>query len=347
MHRIMLSTRSAALLLTGVLAVLSPAQAADYALKQKFAIAGDGGWDYLTYDAASNRLFVSRATRVQVIDPDHGTVLNEIPDTPGVHGIALAEELNKGFVSNGRDNSVTVFDLKTLKTVGKVALTNAENPDFILYDAFSRRVFVFNGRSSNASVIDAATARLVATIPLHGKPEAAVTDGAGKVFVNIENRNEITAIDARELKAAVSWPVAGCDEPAGLAMDTSSRRLFAGCHNKVMAVVNADNGKLVASLPIGEGVDANVFDPEAKLALSSQGDGTLTVVREETPDRYAVTQNVATQRGARTMALNPKSHDVYLVSADFEEVAAAEGRERPRRTIKPGTFTLLVFGVKR
>jgi YVTN family beta-propeller protein len=348
MDPIMLRLRSAALLLVLAFVVLSPpARAADYALKQKFAIAGDGGWDYLTYQAASNRLFISRGTRVQVIEPDRGTVLSEIPDTPGVHGIALAEELNKGFVSNGRDNSVTVFDLRTLKTLEKIALAGAENPDFILYDAFSRRVFVFNGRSNNASVIDAATAQVVATIPLHGKPEAAVADGAGRVYVNIESKNEITAIDARALNATVSWPLTGCEEPAGLAMDTSSRRLFAGCHNKLMAVVDADNGKLVASLPIGEGVDANAFDSKTKLAFSSQGDGTLTVVREEAPDRYTVAQNVVTQRGARTMALNPKNHDLYLVSADFEEAASAEGRQRPRRTIKPGTFTLLVFGMKK
>jgi DNA-binding beta-propeller fold protein YncE len=343
----MLRKMSAAVLLACAAAALpSTALAVDYALKQRFAIGGDGGWDYLTYEVASNRLFVSRGTRVQVIDPDHGTVLSEIPDTPGVHGIALADDLGKGFVSNGRDNSVTVFDLKTLKTLAKIGLEGGENPDFILYDAFSKRVFVFNGRSSNASVIDAAGARLLATIPLRGKPEAAVTDGAGTVFVNIEDKNEITAIDARKAAVIASWPLPGCKEPAGLAMDTATRRLFAGCHNKSMAIVNADNGKLVATMSIGEGVDANVFDPQTKLIFSSQGDGTRTVVKEETADQYTVVQNVATQRGARTMALNSKSHEVYLVSADFEEAAPTQGQQHPRRTIKPGTFTLLIFGAK-
>jgi DNA-binding beta-propeller fold protein YncE len=342
---VMLRTMIVALLLAGTAAAFPHAAwAVEYAFKQEFALAGDSGWDYLTYDASSNRLFVSRGTRVQVIDPDHGTLLGEIADTPGVHGIALASELGKGFVSNGRDNSVTVFDLQTLKTLSKIALKNGENPDFILYDAFSRRVFVFNGRSSNASVIDAVSAQLITTISLHGKPEAAVTNGEGTVFVNIEDKNEITAIDARKATATASWPLPGCNEPAGLAMDTLTHRLFAGCHNKVLTIVNADSGKVVVTLPIGEGVEADTFDPQTRLVFSSQGDGTLTVVKEEAPDRYTVVQNVVTQRGARTMALNQKNHDVYLVSADFEEATSTIAQPRPRRTIKPGTVVLLIFG---
>jgi YVTN family beta-propeller protein len=331
------------LLLTCALA-WHPAWAAEYTLKHRYAISGEGGWDYLTYDPASNRLFVSRATRVQVIDPDRGALLQEIPDTPGVHGIALAPDLGKGYVSNGRDNSITVFDLKTLATLAKIKPEGSENPDFILYDGASARVFAFNGRSGNASVIDARTDKVAATIPLRGKPEAAVADGQGKVYVDIEDRNEIAVIDARTAAVSATWPVPKCDEPAGLAMDVAAHRLFAGCHNKVMAVINADSGALVATVPIGEGVDANVFDARAGLVFSSQGDGTLTVVKKETPDRYTVAQTVATQRGARTMALNPKSHDLYLVTAAFEESAPAEGGGRPRRTIKPGSFTLLVVG---
>jgi hypothetical protein len=342
----MSSTMTAALTLAFSISVFShTAPAADYVLKHKIAITGEGGWDYLSFEAESNRLFIARATRVQVIDPDSGSVLGEIADTPGVHGIALAGELGKGFISNGRDNSVTMFDLKTLKTLAKIRVEGGENPDFILYDAFSRRVFVFNGRSRNASVIDAVEATLVATIPLHGKPEAAVSDGDGTVYVNIEDKNEITAIDARKASVVTSWLLPGCDEPSGLAMDAASHRLFAGCHNKVMVVTNATNGKLVATMPIGEGVDANAFDAQAQLAFSSQGDGTLTVVKEEAPDRYKVVQNVKTQRGARTMALNPKTHDLYLVSADFEEAAPVAGQPRTRRSIKPGTFTLLVLGM--
>ena len=335
-----------ALLACAVAAMSGGALAADYALKQKFALGGEGGWDYLTYDARANRLFISRGTHVQVVDPDDGSVLGDIPDTAGVHGIALADDLGKGYTSNGRDNSVTVFDLRTLRTIAKTKVEGGENPDFILYDTASRRVFAFNGRSRNASAIDAATDRVVATIPLGGKPEAAVADGRGRVFVNIEDADSLTAIDARNATVLKTWPLPGCHEPAGLAMDVQNRRLFVGCHNKVLLVVDADSGKAVASLPIGEGVDANAFDAETRLAFSSQGDGSMTVIREETPDAFAVVQNVATQRGARTMALDPKNHRAYLVTAEFEEAPPAEGQQRPRRTMKPGTFTLLVFGMK-
>jgi DNA-binding beta-propeller fold protein YncE len=327
------------------LAVLttSVASAADYTVKQRFMLGGEGGWDYLTYDESANRLFISRGTHVEVINPHNGAVVDDIPDTPGVHGIALADELGKGFISNGRDNSVTVFDLSTLKTITRIKNDVGENPDFIAYDAVSKRVFTFNGRSHNASAVDAVSLKVVATIPLDGKPEAAVSDGKGMLFVNIEDKNEITEIDARKALAVTSWPLQGCESPSALAIDRPQRRLFAGCHNKVMAVVDADSGKLLASLPIGAGVDAAVFDDGAGLALSSQDDGTLTIVKQSAADSYAVLQNVATQLGARTLALNPKNHDVYLVTAEFE-LASVDGQQRPRRTMKPGTFTLLVVG---
>jgi DNA-binding beta-propeller fold protein YncE len=341
-----LKIRIAHLIAFAAIAISGSAAAAEYALKAKYKIGGDGGWDYLTYDAPSNRLFVARATRVQVVDPDHGTLLAEIPDTPGVHGVALANDLGKGYTSNGRDNSVTVFDLNTLKTLAKIMTTGGENPDFIAYDAVSRRILTFNGRSHNASVIDTASDKLVATIALTGKPEAAVADGKGMIFVNIEDKNEITAIDTRKQAVAAIWPLAGCNEPAGLAIDTQARRLFVGCHNKLMVILNADSGKVVTTLPIGEGVDANAFDAETKQAFSSQGDGTLTIIKEETADRFSVQQTTSTQRGARTMALNPKNHDIYLVSAEYDEAPAAEGLQRPRRTIKPGTFTLIVMSEK-
>jgi YVTN family beta-propeller protein len=336
-------TKIAALIAFAAVAVSGGAAAAEYALKANFKIGGEGGWDYLTYDARSNRLFVARATRVQIVDPDKGTVVEEIPDTPGVHGVALANDLGKGYTSNGRDNSVTVFDLNTLKTITKIKTIGGENPDFIAYDAVSKRILTFNGRSHNASVIDAATDKLVATIVLTGKPEAAVADGKGMMFVNIEDKNEITAIDTRRDAVATSWPLAGCNEPAGLAIDTQTRRLFVGCHNKLMVILNADSGKVVTTLPIGEGVDANAFDKETKQAFSSQGDGTLTIVKEETADKFRVQQNAATQRGARTMALNPKNHDIYLVSAEYDEAPAVDGAQRPRRTMRPDTFTLLVM----
>ncbi len=314
-----------------------------YELKQKYVLGGDGGWDYLTYDAAGKRLFISRATRVMVVDPAKGTVITEIPDTPGVHGIALAPELGKGFTSNGRENTVTVFDLKTLKQTAKIKLDGAENPDAILYDPASKRVFTFNGRSKNSSVIDAAKGTVVATIPLDGKPEFAAADGKGTVFVNIEDKSEQTSIDAKAAKVLKTWSLAPCEEPSGLAIDAKHHRLFAGCHNKMMAVVNSDTGKVVATPAIGQGVDANAFDPATQLAFSSNGDGTLTVVHEDSPDKFTVVENAPTQRFARTMALNTSTHTVYLVTAEIEEAPPEKEGERPRRTMKPGTFTLLVM----
>ncbi len=328
------------------IAISLAAAAGEYTLKHKFKIGGEGGWDYLTYDTPSNRLFITRGTRVQVVDPSNGVVLAEIPDTPGVHGVALASDLGKAYASNGRDNSVTVFDLKSLKAIVKIPTVGGENPDFIAYDRVAKHVVAFNGRSHNASVIDAVTDKLIATIPLSGKPEAAVADGQGMMFVDIEDKNEIAAIDMSKNAVVKSWALPGCDEPAGLAMDTNTRRLFVGCHNKLMVVLNADNGKVVSTMTIGEGVDANAFDAETKQIFSSQGDGTLTVMKEESADKFTVLQNVATQRGARTMALNPRSHEIYLVSAEFDEPAAVAGQPKPRRTMKADTFTLLVMGQK-
>jgi DNA-binding beta-propeller fold protein YncE len=319
---------------------------AQYQLKQKYVLGGDGGWDYLTYDAAGKRLFISRATRVQVVDPAKGTVITEIPNTPGVHGIALAHDLGKGYTSNGRENSVTIFDLKTLKETGRIALEGAQNPDAILYDPYSKRIFTFNGRTSNATAIDATTDKVVGNIPLDGKPEFAASDGKGKVYVNIEDKSELTAIDSAKASVANTWPLTGCEEPSGLAIDEKHHRLFAGCHNKVMAVVNAENGKVITTVPIGDGVDANAFDPGSELAFSSNGDGTLTVVHEDSPDKFTVLQNAQTQRGARTMALDPNNHEVFLVTAEFDEQPPAEGQTRPRRTMKPGSFTLLVMEKK-
>jgi DNA-binding beta-propeller fold protein YncE len=319
--------------------------ATQYKLKQKFVLGGDGGWDYLTYDPAGHRLFIARSTRVMVVDPEKGSVLGEIPNTPGVHGVALAQDLGKGFTSNGRENTVTVFDLKTLKEVAKIKL-DAENPDAIMYDAATKRVFTFNGRSHNATAIDAVKNSVIANIALDGKPEFAVADGKGTVFVNIEDKSELTSIDARNAKVLNTWPLLPCEEPSGLAMDQKGRRLFAGCHNKIMAVINADTGKVLTTVPIGQGVDANRFDSGTRLAFSSNGDGTLTVVHQDSPDTYSVVENADTQRSARTMALNPKTHEIYLVAAEIEEAPPANQGERPRRTMKPGSFTLLVMEKK-
>src|ERR1051326_7308198 len=323
--------------------VFSPVK---YEVKQKYVLGGEGGWDYLTYDPAGKRLFISRGTHVMVVDPAKGSVIGDIPDTTGVHGIALAQDLGKGFTSNGRDNSVTAFDLKTLKETAKIKI-EGENPDAILYDPASKRVFTFNGRSKNATVIDADKGAVVATIPLDGKPEFAAQDGKGMVFVNIEDKNELTEIDSKNAKVVKSWPLTGCEEPSGLAIDQKNHRLFSGRGNKVMAVSNAEAGKVITTVPIGEGVDANAFDPQTELAFSSNGrDGTLTVVHEDSPEKFSVVENAPTQKFARTMALDTTNHDVYLVTAEIEEQPPAKEGERPRRTMKPGTFTLLVMGKK-
>ena len=316
-----------------------------YEVKQKYVLGGDGGWDYLTFDPAGKRLFISRGTHVMVVDPSKGSVIGDIPNTTGVHGIALAQDLGKGFTSNGRENTVTVFDLKTLKETTKIKI-DGENPDAILYDPATHRVFTFNGRSKNSTVIDATKDTVVATIPLDGKPEFGASDGKGKVFVNIEDKSELSAIDAKNAKVLNTWPLAPCEEPSGLAIDQKHHRLFSGCHNKMMAVTDADTGKVIATPAIGEGVDANAFDPEQELAFSSNGDGTLTVVHEDSPDKFSVVDNATTEKFARTMALDTTNHDVYEVTAQIEEAPPAKEGERPRRSMKPGTFTLLVVGKK-
>ncbi|HXB22104.1 MAG TPA: YncE family protein [Candidatus Solibacter sp.] len=328
-----------------------------YELKHAYKIGGAGSWDYLTYDPASKQLFISRDDRVMVMDPDKisagsemkdmkdmGT-MTEITGTDGVHGIALANDLGKGFTSNGRANSVTVFDLKTLKETSNIKI-EGQNPDAILYDAASKRVFTFNGRSHDATVIDAAKGAVVATIPLDGKPEFAAADGKGMVYVNIEDKNELTKIDARNAKVVTSWPLAPCESPSGLSIDVKTRRLFAGCHNKLLAVVNADTGKVVTTLPIGEGVDATAFDPGTKLVFSSNGrDGTLTVIQEESADKFSVVQNAETQKNARTMAVNPNNHEVYLVTAEIEQSPGSAGQP-PRRRLVGGSFAVLIMEKK-
>jgi len=317
-----------------------------YEVKQKYVLGGDGGWDYLTFDPAGKRLLISRGTHVMVVDPSKGSVIGDIPDTAGVHGIALAQDLGKGFTSNGRDNTVTVFDLKTLKETAKIKI-EGENPDAILYDAATKRGFTFNGRSKNATVIDAEKGTVISNIPLDGKPEFGAADGKGMVYVNIEDKSELTSIDAKKAAVVKTWPLAPCEEPSGLAIDQKHRRLFAGCGNKMMAIVDADSGKVIATPAIGEGVDANAFDADQQLAFSSNGrDGNLTVVHEDSPDKFSVVENAPTQKFARTMALDTTNHDVYLVTAEIEEAPPAKEGERPQRKMKPGTFTLLVVGQK-
>ena len=331
---------SLALLAAGIaLAAAGPG----YKVVNTYKTGGEGGWDYLTADAAARRLYISRATHVIVLDLDSGKTVGDIPDTPGVHGIALAPELGRGFTSNGREGTVTIFDLKTLAASGKVKV--GENPDAILYDPATKRVFTFNGRSKDSTAIDAAKGTVLGTIKLDGKPEFAASDGQGGIFVNIEDKSELTAIDPNKLVVKSTWPLSPCESPSGLAMDRKNRRLFVGCENKMMAVVNADTGKVLATPPIGEGVDATTFDDETGLAFASCGEGVLTVVREESPDKFSVAENVPTQQGARTLALDSKTHDVYVVTAKFgPPPAATADNPHPRHTILPDSFVVLVVG---
>ncbi len=330
-------------LVTLLLVTSGLASSPGYHLIKTYKLAGDGGWDYLTFDQSSNRLYISRSTHVIVIDADSGKSIGDIPDTPGVHGIALAPDFGRGFVSNGRDGTVTVFELSSLKVLNKIKV--GENPDAILYDPASKRVFTFNGKSDDVTAIDAAKGEVVGTIKVDGKPEFAVSDEKGEVFVNIEDKSEVMALDPTNLAVKSRWPLAPCEEPTGLAIDREHRRLFSGCGNKLMAVVDADSGKVVSTLPIGDGVDATAFDPETGLAFASCGEGVLTVVHEDSPDKFSVAENVPTKRGARTMALDPVKHRIFLVTAEFGPPPAPTAAvPHPRPTILPDSFVVLVVG---
>jgi len=309
-----------------------------YHVIKTIPVGGEGFWDYLTVDSGARRLYISHGTHVQVMDIDSYSLVGDIPDTQGVHGIALAPELGRGFTSNGRANTVTIFDLKTLKTLGTAK--TGTNPDAIVYDGVTKRVFTMNGRSNNATAVNAADGTVAGTLELGGRPEFAVADGKGSIYVNLEDKSELVQFDAQKLNVLNRRPLAPCEEPSGLAMDLKNRRLFAGCHNKMMAVVDADTGKVIATPAIGQGVDANGFDPETNYAFASNGEGTLTVVHDDSPDKFSVVENVPTKRSARTMALDPKTHNIFLSSADLEPTAAAERRPR----IKPGSFAILVVG---
>jgi DNA-binding beta-propeller fold protein YncE len=324
---------------------VTPAQSpSGYRVVQTVLVGGDGGWDYLLVDPGARRLYVARATHVLVFDADSLKPVGEIPNTPGVHGVALAPELGRGYSSNGKTSTLTVFDLKSLKTIEEIKIAG-ENPDAILYDPASKRVFAFNGRSANATVLDALTGKAIDTIPLGGKPEFATSDLEGHVYANIEDTSEVVVLDSRKPGIEKRWKLAPCEEPSGMAIDRAGKRLFIGCSNRLMAVVDTTTGNVVAALPIGAGVDANAFDPGTGLAFSSNGEGTLTVVRKDSPDKFTVVENVPTRRGARTMALDEKTHRIFLVTAEFGPAPpATPGQPRPRPPILPGTFAILVVG---
>ncbi len=322
-----------------------PLTSAGFELTGEFAIGGEGRWDYCIGDRDAHRLYVPRGDRVMILNTVTGKVIGTVPDTPGVHGVALAKRLRRGFTSNGADGSVSIFDLDSLAILGKVPA--GENPDAIIYDSVSKRVFAFNGTSQDATVIDSAVdpANPVAagTIPLGGKPKFAVADGMGQIFVNIQDTSEIVRIDAGTMQVTARWSIAPGQQPTGLAIDPKTRRLFAVCSNKLMVVVSADTGKVVTTLPIGSGADAAAFDPDLALALASCGDGTLTVVREDSADQFNVVQTVATRAGARTMALDTRTHRIYLPTAQFGPAPAATAdNPHPRPQMLPETFTILV-----
>jgi DNA-binding beta-propeller fold protein YncE len=316
------------------------AQDGPYKFSKEIVIGGEGGWDYLSVDAPAHRLYVSHATKVVVIDTQAAKVVGEIPDTPGVHGFAIAADLGRGFSSNGRENKASIVDLKTLKLIQKV--DTGENPDAILYEPGRKEVYTMNGRGKSATVFDAQSGKVVATIPLEGKPEFAQADPkAGKVYVNIEDMNAIKVIDTATHKVTATWPIAPGESASGMAIDLETHRLFIGCDNKLMLMVDNTNGKVVYSVPIGEGVDSNWFDPATKLAFASSGEaGTLTVAHEDSPSVMKVVQTLKTHRGGRTMALDPSTHTVYIAVTEYEPQAAGS-KDRPKAV--PGTFKVLVY----
>ncbi|MEP6683094.1 MAG: YncE family protein [Parafilimonas sp.] len=302
-----------------------------------FHIKSGGGWDYIFADTASNKLFVSHGTQVNVLDKNTGDSIGIISNTNGVHGIALVHNLNKGFTSNGRTNNVTVFDLNTLQVTDSIA--TGKNPDAIFYDDYSKMIITCNGGSKDISVIDPSTNKVVATIDVKGKPETAVSDGEGKIFINNEDKSEIEVVDINTKQLIHSWPIAPGESPSGLSIDRKNNLLFAGCDDKLLMVIDATNGKIVAKLPIGDGCDGTAFDPSIQTIYSSNGEGTLTIIKEESKNKFTVIKDLPTKRGARTLSVDAKTHIVYSPTADFGQ--STDPTKRP--PIIPGSFQVLVL----
>jgi YVTN family beta-propeller protein len=311
----MLAAPFIAVLVLGFSLVSSfPASAQGFAITKKIPVSGQGGWDYLTVDEAGRRLYVSHGTQVEVLDVDSGAIVGKVENTPGVHGIAVAHELGRGFASNGQSSTVTIFDLKTLKEIAQVPV--GKKPDAIIYDPATSRVFAFNGDSSSATAIQAADGKVAGTVDLGGGPEFAVADNSGYVYNNIEDASVVLKINSRSLKVEQRWPTGPCASPSSIAMDRTNQRLFIGCRSKVMAVMNADTGNVITTLPIGDHVDATAFDPDSRLIFNSNGEGTITVIHEDSPDKYSIVQTVKTLPKAKTMALDPKTHKLFLSAAE-------------------------------
>jgi DNA-binding beta-propeller fold protein YncE len=304
----------AAILTLSSALLATPVPSGGYTVIKRIPIPGQGSWDYLSVDEGARRLYVSHGTQVEVVDIDSGSVVGSIPKTPGVHGVALAPELGRGFVSNGQASTVTIFDLKTLKAIADVP--TGQKPDAIIYDPATSRVFAFNGGSNSATAIEAATGKVAGTVDLQGGPEFAAADGNGFVFDNLEDESLVLKINSRDLKVEQRWPTAPCASPSSMAMDRANRRLFLGCRSKVMAVMNSDTGQVITTLPIGDHVDATAFDSESKLIFNSNGEGTITVIHQDSPDKYSVVETVKTAPRAKTMALDPKTHQLFLSTAE-------------------------------
>jgi len=315
-----------------------------YHFLREIRVGGEGGWDYLSIDADARRLYVAHATKVVVFDLDKETIIGEITNTIGVHGFAFAPELERGFASGGHENAVSVVDLPTLQIIYKI--NTGQNPDCVVFEPETRQVYAFNGRSQSVTVFDASSGKVTATVPLPGKPEFAVVDTkAGRIYDNIEDQNEVVAIDIKTHRVANAWPIDPGQSASGMAFDPAHHRLFIGCHNSLMLMLNTKNGRVVASVPIGSGVDASAFDEKTGLAFASCGDGSLTVAREN-GNLLTVVQKLITQPGARTMALDPKTHNIYLATAEFDapqNAPPSQRHERPK--VIPGTFKILVYGL--
>lgn len=319
-----------------IIAISVKSQVSEIKVSKTFRIASGGGWDYLAIN--NNELYVSHATQVNILDKNSGDSIDVIKNTQGVHGIAFVNSLNKGYTSNGRTNNVTVFDLKTHKILKQIA--TGENPDAIMYDNFSKKIYTCNGKSQDLSVIDPATDKVIKTIALGGKPETAVSDNAGKLYINIEDKSEIAEVNTANLLEEKRWSIAPGEEPTGLAYDKKTKRLFAGC-DKLLVVSDASLGKVITTLPIGDGCDGVAFDPDSKNIFTSNGEGTLTVIHENSANDYKVLKNIVTKKGARTIALDEKMHTLYLPTADFEPLPAnADKRERPKMI--SGSFQILM-----
>ena len=331
---------AASLLAVAACCTAAPAAQDGYHLVKTIPVPGDGGWDYLTVDAMARRVYISHATQVDVLDADTGELKGTILDTNGVHGIAIAPELGRGFISCGRSDAVAVFDLKTLKRVGN-DLPTGKGPDAILYDPSSKRVFAFCGHGNSATAIDATDGKVLGSIDLGGAPEFGAADGVGNVFVNLEDKDMLLKIDAKKMAVLERWPLAPGKTPTGLAMDVKGERLFIGCRSKVGLVVSAQTGKVIADVPIGEGVDAAAFDSDTGMAFFSCGDGTVTIIREDKDGKYNVVETIKTKARSKTMALDPKTHDLFLPSADFKAAAGNGPRQRP--SVVPGTFAVLKY----